>query len=156
MYEGIERSRGIASLVRNFCSRWRWVFSFTPQPFYPRKRIAVPINRRLNGFQSRSRLLHNKKFSFTYRGPNSKSSSLVTADWAIRLLRVAEEWWKIQCIFNRLDSLAKLRKRLLASSCLSVRVPVCLCISAALTGRILVKICIDDFHENLSTKAKSG
>jgi hypothetical protein len=50
------------------------------------------------------------------------------------------------------------KKRLLASSFLSVCLCVCLsaCISAVPTVRIFVKFSIGDFYENLSKKSRLG
>jgi hypothetical protein len=47
-------SRGIAALILDIGTRWRWVGSFTPWPLYPqRKSSRYSLDRRLGGFQSR-------------------------------------------------------------------------------------------------------
>jgi hypothetical protein len=44
-----------SSTIIDLSIRWRWVFSFTPRPLYPRgKRPRYPLDRRLAGPQSRS------------------------------------------------------------------------------------------------------
>jgi hypothetical protein len=49
-------SGGIAPLILDLGTRWRWVVSFTPRPLYPQgKSPWYPLNRRLGGPQSRSR-----------------------------------------------------------------------------------------------------
>jgi hypothetical protein len=47
-------STGIAPLILNLGTRWRWVFNLSPRPFYPEKESRYPSNRRLGGPQSRS------------------------------------------------------------------------------------------------------
>jgi hypothetical protein len=48
-------SGGIAPRSLDLGTRWRWVDSFTPQPFYPQeKKPRYPLDRRLGGPQSRS------------------------------------------------------------------------------------------------------
>jgi hypothetical protein len=37
-------SRGIAPLILNLSTRWRWVVNFTPQLLYPQKISLVPID----------------------------------------------------------------------------------------------------------------
>jgi len=51
---------------------------------------------------------------------------------------------------------ASREKQLLASSCLTVRLPVSACISAAPTGRISVKFGIGDFYGKHLRKPKFG
>jgi hypothetical protein len=42
-------SRGVAPLILNLGTRWRWMVSFTPQPLYhQRKRTQYPMARRLD------------------------------------------------------------------------------------------------------------
>jgi hypothetical protein len=41
-YDGIWRNRGVAPLILNLDTRWRWEVSFRPRPLYPRKRIPLP------------------------------------------------------------------------------------------------------------------
>jgi hypothetical protein len=36
-------SRGVAPLILNLGTRWRWVVNFTPQPLYPWERTSWPI-----------------------------------------------------------------------------------------------------------------
>jgi hypothetical protein len=49
------RSGGIAACILNPCTRWRWVVTFTPRPFYPQgKSPRCPLDRGLGGPQSRS------------------------------------------------------------------------------------------------------
>ena len=38
-------SGGIAPLILNFSTRWRWVARFTPQPLYPPQDYPVPIEK---------------------------------------------------------------------------------------------------------------
>jgi hypothetical protein len=46
---------GTAQHILNLGTRWRWVVSFTPRAFHPRrKNPRYPLNRRLGGPQSRS------------------------------------------------------------------------------------------------------
>jgi hypothetical protein len=48
-------SEDIAPRILNLDTRWRWVVSFTPRPFYPQgKSLWYPMHRRLGGTQSRS------------------------------------------------------------------------------------------------------
>jgi hypothetical protein len=42
----IAGSRGIAPLILNLGTRWRWVVCFTPLPLYPRQRSLVPIKQK--------------------------------------------------------------------------------------------------------------
>jgi hypothetical protein len=52
-HEGIWESRGTNPLTINFCTRWRWVVSFTSWPFYPRGNCPWhPVNRGLGGSRS--------------------------------------------------------------------------------------------------------
>jgi len=52
MYLG---SGGIAPRILNLDTRWNWVVTFTPRPFYLRgKRPRYPVDRRLSELQSRS------------------------------------------------------------------------------------------------------
>jgi hypothetical protein len=34
-------STGIAPLILNLGTRWKWVVNFTPQPFYPKERTPI-------------------------------------------------------------------------------------------------------------------
>jgi hypothetical protein len=43
-------SGGIAALIINLCTRWRWVVSFTPRPFYP----VFALNMRVDGLSNQS------------------------------------------------------------------------------------------------------
>ena len=36
-------SRGIAPLLLNVCTRWRWMICLTPRPHYPQSESLVPI-----------------------------------------------------------------------------------------------------------------
>jgi hypothetical protein len=55
-HEGVLGSAGIASRIVGLGTRLRWVVSFTPRPLHPRgKRNCYPLDRRLDGPQSRSR-----------------------------------------------------------------------------------------------------
>jgi hypothetical protein len=48
-------SGGIAPLIIDLGTRWRWVVSFTPRPLYPQgENPWYPLDRRLGGPQSRS------------------------------------------------------------------------------------------------------
>jgi hypothetical protein len=48
-------SRGIAPLILDLGTRWRWVVCFTHRPLYPQgKNHRYPLDRRLGGPQSRS------------------------------------------------------------------------------------------------------
>jgi hypothetical protein len=52
-HENLWGSGRIASHVLNFNTRWRWVISFTPRPFYPLGRSPrYLLYRRLNGSKS--------------------------------------------------------------------------------------------------------
>jgi hypothetical protein len=52
---GVLGSGGIAPLILDLGTRWRWVVSFTPLPLYPQgKSRRYPLDRRLGGTQSRS------------------------------------------------------------------------------------------------------
>ena len=49
-------SRGAATLIPNLNTRWRGVVSITLWPFYPREAPQYPLNRRLVGPESCSKL----------------------------------------------------------------------------------------------------
>jgi len=54
-HEGILGSGGIAPLILDLGTRWRWVVSFTPRPLYPQEKSPwYPLDRSLCGLQSRS------------------------------------------------------------------------------------------------------
>jgi hypothetical protein len=56
-------SRGIAPLILNLDTRWRWEVNFTPRPLYLRKNPWFPMNRRMSGPQSRSGRFEAEKIS---------------------------------------------------------------------------------------------
>jgi hypothetical protein len=48
-------SEGIAPRILDLGTRWRWVVSFTPRPFYLQEKSPwYPLDRRLGGGQSQS------------------------------------------------------------------------------------------------------
>ena len=47
-------STGIAPLILNIFTRWRWVVDFILRPICPLERTLYPLNRGLSVFQSRS------------------------------------------------------------------------------------------------------
>jgi hypothetical protein len=49
-HEDVRVAGGMVPCILTLSARWRWMVSFTSQPLYPR----YPLDRRLNGFQSRS------------------------------------------------------------------------------------------------------
>jgi hypothetical protein len=57
-------SGGIAPRIRELGTRWSWVVSFTPRPLYLQgKSLQYPLDRRLNGPQSRSGHGSEEKYS---------------------------------------------------------------------------------------------
>jgi hypothetical protein len=53
--EAYWESESIAPRILDLGSRWRWVVSFTPRPFYPQEKSPwYPLDRRLGGPQMRS------------------------------------------------------------------------------------------------------
>jgi hypothetical protein len=93
----MEAYRGVEVYLRAFFdlgTRWRWVVSFTPGPFYPQgKSPWYPLDRRLDGSQSRSGCGGEEKNSEPPAGnrtlePRSSSPypSERCTDWAITFL----------------------------------------------------------------------
>jgi len=58
-------SGGIARHIFKLGARWRWVVSFTPRLLYHRQ---YPLDRRLGGYQSRSRRGGKENESFFSTG----------------------------------------------------------------------------------------
>jgi hypothetical protein len=93
----------IAPLILNFGSGWWWLFSFTPRPLYPRKRIPVPIGMGLLGSQSRSgRTEEDKNLlilpGFRLRYPGSIIVIITTniyllCEWCLQLYTWNTPWY---------------------------------------------------------------
>jgi hypothetical protein len=65
-------SGGIAPCSLDLCTRWRWVFSFTPRPLYTQRKCSwYPLDRRLGGPQSRSERSGEEKNSQPMSGLRS-------------------------------------------------------------------------------------
>jgi hypothetical protein len=74
------------STILDLCTRWRWLLSFTPRPFYPRgKNDLYPLDRRLTGPESLSGRCEKEK-NFVPTGNRTPVVQPVTrryTDWAI-------------------------------------------------------------------------
>jgi hypothetical protein len=102
-------------------TRWRWVVSFTPRPFYPRgKSPSFPLDRKLGRPQSRrGRGGEEKKLSSPYREskPSRQARSLVT------ILSYPGSLWRLSIlerkdnkeVVKRIKTLPPLRQQPVAS-----------------------------------------
>jgi hypothetical protein len=83
-------SGGIAPRILHLGTRWRWVVSFVPQPFYRR----YPSNRRLGGSQSRSGHDVDEKNSQPQPGLEPPTIQPVAQRYTTELSRLSTEGCK--------------------------------------------------------------
>jgi len=68
-------SRGIALLIFNLGTRWRWVVSCTHPPPYPQERTMVLINRRPSGAPEPVRTIRMPDGSLAPAGHNNNNNN---------------------------------------------------------------------------------
>jgi hypothetical protein len=89
-------SRGIAPLILNLDTRWRWVFSFTPQPLTHWKEQQCPLNRRLGGPHSLSGRFEQKSLSpptgIRTRDLSVRTQSLYRLSYRDSCIREVPDW----------------------------------------------------------------
>jgi hypothetical protein len=85
-HEDVLGSGGMAPLTFSFCTRWRWLVSFTPRPFYLQgKSSQYPLGRRLGGAQRRFTGMEDSFLGLLQSKPTDhhslQSSSKVQTAW---------------------------------------------------------------------------